>query len=482
MGNFPELKAAASVERHKTERRLKMAQSRLTKEEKKVLLDVLGCKYLSLLYKGSIHDYNPLTFHNICNNQGPTVVVGYNASGYIFGGFTSQSYRSSETLLYDEKAFLFRLKGKEKELSPLKIPVKVANEAVFDSSEYGPTFGNAVLVFLAQNIAQVATNVNTATYTFHGKELHGNDKALLECEVYRVEDVGRILAVPWRETKWAAADREEIMKQIRAYKPLLDTVPQIRVLFLGPVGAGKSSFFNSVNSTFRGYVSSQAASGSDSTSLTKQYRTYRIKNGRCGDPLPIIFCDTMGLEEKQGAGLDIDEVHNLLQGHVPDQYQFTPYAAMNPKVQGCIRNPTLKDQIHCVAFIIDGSKVEILPEKLEEKLKEIRRKANNLGVPQIVILTKVDEICPAVEEDMSCVYKSKAVQKQMRLIEAKLGIPLSQVVPVKNYSSELELKDDVDILILMAVRQMLRLAESYFDNFDSVPSDKNSRKDYYSEY
>lgn len=53
---------------------------------------------------------------------------------------------------------------------------------------------------------------------------------------------------------------------------------------------------------------------------------------------------------------------------------------------------------------------------------------------------------------------------QMQLASERLGIPLSQIVPVKNYCSELDVKLDVDILTLMAVRQMLRLAESFLDN------------------
>lgn len=55
--------------------------------------------------------------------------------------------------------------------------------------------------------------------------------------------------------------------------------------------------------------------------LNTQYRMYGVKNQSFGKPLPIVFCDTMGLEEKQGAGLDMDEVSNLLKGHVPDRYQ-----------------------------------------------------------------------------------------------------------------------------------------------------------------
>ncbi|XP_042320170.1 interferon-induced protein 44-like [Sceloporus undulatus] len=453
-------------------------KSRLTKEEKKGLIDLLGSKHLCLLYKGSVHGYNANIFHNICNRQGPTVAVAYNSSGYIFGGFTVLSYASSGTYLVDEKAFLFRLKGKEEKLCPLKIPVKNASQAVYDHSSSGPNFFGGSLILLSQNSAAVTTNVDTGNYLFLGEHLHGNNYALLECEVYRVEDVDERMEKPWRTVIWTSGERRELMNQIAAYKPRLNSVPQFRVLFLGPVGVGKSSFFNSVKSIFRGYVTSQAIVGSDSTSVTIQYRTYQIKNEDNGKPLPIIFCDTMGLEEKLGAGLDIDEVPNLLQGHVPDRYQFNPSASMQPTASGYVKCPSLKDQIHCVVFVIDGSKIEILPDNLGGKLREIRRKSNKFGVPQLVILTKVDEICPSLEENVSDVYRSKTVEKQMQFAAERLGIPLCQIVPVKNYSSELDLKDDVDILLLMAVRQMLRLAESYLDNF---PLDKNSLVDSYSD-
>ncbi|XP_078249154.1 interferon-induced protein 44-like isoform X3 [Pogona vitticeps] len=289
---------------------------------------------------------------------------------------------------------------------------------------------------------------------------------------------GDMMKKPWREIDWTHGKRKELMNQIASYKPPLNSVQQVRVLFLGPVGAGKSSFFNSVNSVFRGYVTSQAIAGSDSGSVTLQYRTYQVKNGSNGKPLPIVFCDTMGLEEKQGAGLDMDDITNLLQGHIPERYQFNPTVAMQPDTLGYIKCPSLKDQIHCVVFVTDGSKMEILPEKLERKLRKTRQKINKLAVPQLVIMTKVDAVCPSLKEDLSDVYRSQAVMRQMEITAESLGIPLSQIVPVKNYCSELELKDDADILILMAVRQMLRLAESYFDNF---PSDHTSKMDDYFE-
>ena len=53
----------------------------------------------------------------------------------------------------------------------------------------------------------------------------------------------------------------------------------------------------------------------------RQFRSYSLKAGREGKPLPIILCDTMGLEENAGSGLATDDISNILKGHLPDRYQ-----------------------------------------------------------------------------------------------------------------------------------------------------------------
>ncbi|XP_078249158.1 interferon-induced protein 44-like isoform X5 [Pogona vitticeps] len=279
-----------------------------------------------------------------------------------------------------------------------------------------------------------------------------------------------MLEKPWRLIDQPSGGKKQLMDEIAEYKPPLNSVQKIRVLFVGQIGAGKSSFFNSVDSVFCGHVINNAPAGADGKSVTKKYRTYEVKNRSTGKPLPILFCDTMGLEERELASLRTDDVISILKGHIPDGYQFNPIAAMQPNTPGYIKSPSLKEEIHCVVFVVDGSNIEILPEKMETKLKEIREKANEFELPQLILLTKVDEISSFLKEDVSDVYKSQAVKQKMETASGKLGIPLSQIVPVKDYCSEVELKDDVDILILLALRQIVRFAQRYLENFSSNQS------------
>ncbi|KAM9385959.1 interferon-induced protein 44-like isoform 2-T3 [Pholidichthys leucotaenia] len=430
---------------------------RLTSSQQKTICRQLGrVVKLKLLYKASIHGFTGAAFHQRCDTHSPTVSVGYNNSGYVFGGYTAQPFSQSGQYMQDDQAFLFTFKGEQL----LKYSVNNSPYAVKMVVNSGPYFGEDLALVIGSKAAAYSYPGNY--YNFTAADMHGNDLNLTECEVYQVEETTE-LEKPWRTVIWENKRKLELIESIKTYRPTVSSVSQARVLFIGPVGAGKSSFFNSVNSVFRGHVTSQAMSGSSTTSLTTQFRTYSVKAGRQGKPLPIILCDTMGLEERKGAGLDIDDISSILKGHLVDRYQFNPSAPLHSEDSSYQKSPALKDKIHCVAYVIDACKISIMPTGLEEKLDAIRRKVNLLAIPQLVLLTKVDEACPLVKEDVRNVYKSGYIKDLMQEVSSRLGVPLSCIVPVKNYSEELELNINCDILVLSAVVQMLRFIDNYFD-------------------
>ncbi|XP_043940806.1 interferon-induced protein 44-like [Protopterus annectens] len=441
-----------------------VVKSKLRHDVQEKIKRLLGNVTLCLLYKGSIHGFTSAEFHNKCDFQGPTVTVAYNQCGYIFGGFTSKDFSSVEKAQFvnDKEAFIFSINANTYRKEILQIPVENAAYAVRMWANSGPNFGNGALHLLTRD--QTVQSVPNTIFSFDANSFHGNDTYLVECEVYRVEALPSLLDEPWRKLVWTAEKRREYMQSIQNYKPIQSSIPQVRILLIGPVGAGKSSFFNSVNSVFRGHVTSRAMAGSAASSLTTKFKTYSIRAGREGKPLPIVLCDTMGLEETKGAGLCLDDINYILKGHVPDNYQFIPDLPIQPETATYVRNPSFKDQIHCVVFVLEANKVSILPNKLLEKLRAIRAKVNEMAISQLVLLTKVDEACPFVAEDTKHVYKSKNIEAMIHSTGAIIGIPVSFILPVKNYSSEIELENGNDILILSALTQMQRLADDYFEN------------------
>ncbi|KAK9967592.1 hypothetical protein ABG768_001979 [Culter alburnus] len=456
----------------------------LTEEKRKQLCALLGNVELTLLYKASVHGYNASAFHQRCDRQGPTLLVAYNRSGYIFGGYTSVEYAQSGRDITDESAFLFSFQDVQRS-NPLCIKINSGYTARYDDAG-GPNFGQQLYfcynnqpVVYNQSVNAFSSgsfsfspatpfvyNQGGGAFTVNAATLYGNDTQLTECEVYKVEQNPQISAKvkPWRNVEWTAKRRDELMKMIRNYKPMMTSVSRVRILMIGPVGAGKSSFFNSINSIFMGRMTSKAMSGSAGTSLTTQFRTYPVKDGREGKPLPFVLCDTMGLEEQSGAGLDIEDISSILQGHVPDRYKFNPRTPFQPDEQKASKPASLQEKIHCVVYVIDATKISLMSDKLEEKLAAIRRKVNSLGIPQMVLMTKVDEACSLVEEDLQSIYVSSYIKTKVQEVSSRLGVPVSCVLPVKNYSQELELELNCDVLLLTALQQMLNFADDYLDD------------------
>ncbi|KAI2650418.1 Interferon-induced protein 44-like [Labeo rohita] len=458
--------------------------SNLTEEQTKQLCDLLGNVKLSLLYKASVHGYKASVFHQQCDNEGPTLLVAYNRSGYIFGGYTSVDYARSGRQITDKEAFLFSFQGK----IPVYIKVNSGHYARLDDAGM-PNFGEQL--YFCYNSDAVVYNDGGKSYSFDAKRLYGNNTNLTECEVYKVKQSKSTRksvcnAVVWSKLyKYMSPvskmylfslivkltqqkRRDELLEMIRNHKPVVTSVSRVRILMIGPVGAGKSSFFNSINSIFTGHVTNKAISGCAGTSLTTQFRTYSVKDGREGKPLPFVLCDTMGLEEQSGAGLDIEDISSILQGHVPDRYKFNPSAPFQPDEQKTSKPASLQEKIHCVVYVIDASKISLMSEKVEEKLASIRREINSLGIAQMVLMTKVDEACPRVEEDLYQIYLSSYIKSKVQEVSSRLGVPVSCVLPVKNYSQELELELNCDVLLLTALQQMLRLADDYLDDVDVI--------------
>uniref|UniRef100_A0A3B3R1Q2 G domain-containing protein n=1 Tax=Paramormyrops kingsleyae TaxID=1676925 RepID=A0A3B3R1Q2_9TELE len=236
-------------------------------------------------------------------------------------------------------------------------------------------------------------------------------------QVVEQERKPTILDKPWRDV----TTKTKLMQSLKEYKPPIDSVPQARILIIGVVSAGKSSFFNSINSIFRGNITSQAEAGEMATSLS-----LKVKAGRGGQPLAFLLCDTMGLEAGKDGGVKTEDIESILKGYVPDKYSVrTVY--MNTCSESFL--------LMC------------------------------LDVPLMVLLTKVDKACPLVGEDLKNVYRSCYIKD---LVTSDcLGIPVSQVLPVKNYDHENVLDTCCDVLLLSAMQQMLNFADNYFDNFNN---------------
>ncbi|XP_026053674.1 interferon-induced protein 44 [Carassius auratus] len=280
-------------------------------------------------------------------------------------------------------------------------------------------------------------------------------------------EASSLLENEWRKTEWSEEVREALKETVRSFKPASETVTEARVLLLGPVGAGKSSFISSVQSVFSGRVLNRAMVGSSSsTSFTKKLRSYPIRGAGedTDEPTALVLCDVMGVGEGEGTGLTLHDALSVIKGHAPEGHQFSPEQPIGAETVGFVRKPSTNDEVHCVVFVIDGSKVGSYAKSFGATFQQLREHISNLGVHQVALLTHVDQVCNATRRDITQVYKSRAVQQAMEKTGQLLGMATSYIVPVKNYCSELDLDENTDVLLLKAVDHILQYVNLFFQD------------------
>ncbi|XP_018927535.2 interferon-induced protein 44-like isoform X2 [Cyprinus carpio] len=295
-------------------------------------------------------------------------------------------------------------------------------------------------------------------------------KKKTEVPQFSLGEFSLLLENEWRKMKWSEEVRETLMESVRSFKPASEAVTEARVLLIGPVGAGKSSFISSVQSVFSGRVINRAMVGSSSsTSFTKKLRSYNIRGAgeKADEPTALVLCDVMGVGEGESTGLTLHDALSVIKGHAPEGHQFSPEHPIGAETVGFVRKPSSNDKVHCVVFVIDGSSIGSYAKSFGATFQQLREHISNLGVHQVALLTHVDQVCPASRSDITKVYRSQAIQKAMVKAGELLGMATSYIVPVKNYCSELDLDENTDILLLKAVDHILQYVNLYFqDNSD----------------
>ncbi|XP_053373679.1 interferon-induced protein 44-like [Mercenaria mercenaria] len=435
-----------------------------------------GPKTFTLLYAITGDGCNSKIFHEKCDGQGPTVTVLYNAKGSVYGGYSPMSWNSLSTSYSScTEAFLFQLyhdgnqKATKFELKPGQY-----HYAVYNNPNYGPVFGYEYDLFTFNN------NVTRtgATFPLNGgasfgksyemlgigaNDIHNGNFNVTELEVYRVTYNENKQGRPWREfDNWKTKDLARLKEDILSFKLLPGlNIDEARIVMIGPVGAGKSSFFNTIDSIFRGRITQRACSGCLAQSVTTRYIQYSVRTESGSSP-KFILCDTPGLEES--AGLDVDECCYLLDGNIPDYYLFNQKSTISPKAEEFGVYPTTQGKIHCVVFVLDATALDAVSDKVVEKVKNFQRVMNDREIPQLIVLTKIDKLCEDVQKDTSYTYKSWKVEEHVDKASELFGLRRSNVLPVKNYEKEELLDVNINTLTLLALRKILDLVDDYMQN------------------
>lgn len=440
--------------------------TRLTWIEEKILEKLLGNASLTLLYQSSVHKHCTLEMTNKCSLQGSTVTVVH-LKREVVGVFMLEDFPNIDSKKPSACAWFSFERNKI-------------------SSGISTSFSNTLVNVDSTDLHMLSLSGLTLTVNLRKERLYLNDAVIknlelnlgrnspyLECEIFRVDGIKKNSGFI-KKMVTAREHREEFLSTLRAYRPYADLVSEIRILLVGPVGSGKSSFVNSVKSIFQGRLTRQAIVGSDESSITKQYRVYSIKDGKSGDTLPFVLGDSMGLEVGDEEGLCIDDIPHILKGYVPDRYQFDPRKPIKPKHFTYAGSPPLKDRIHCVAFVLNINSVDTLSDKMVAKLKKIRKDVVDCGIGCVALLTNVSDYDEVLDDNFVNMAESTTSLRQVQNVQNMLNIPIANILMVSNYASERRLEPLKDVLIFAALGQMLRAADDALEDLpleDTVSAD-----------
>ncbi|XP_060754562.1 interferon-induced protein 44-like [Neoarius graeffei] len=272
---------------------------------------------------------------------------------------------------------------------------------------------------------------------------------------------------PWRPVAWSENKKNEMLRSLKDFQPGTAEVSEIKILLHGPIGAGKSSFINAVNTVLQGYNATGAladSSGGQSHSFTQEFKIHRLKKDRPGTFYPFTFSDIMGLEPDKLKGVQTEDIIKIFKGHVKSGYTFNPVRSIDEDHLKYNHNPTLEDKVHCLVSVLPADTISRISEEVIQKMRAVREKARDLGIPQVVIMSLVDKACPLVNKNLEKIYTSKKIKQKMEECSVKLGVPMNCIFPVRNYHEQVTNDLHMDILILMAITNMIRFANDYVED------------------
>lgn len=264
---------------------------------------------------------------------------------------------------------------------------------------------------------------------------------------------------PWRQPSfWDARVENQLLDEIKDMRPN----KRPNVLLVGPVGAGKSSFINSIISIAKERKYSIAGTGNAEKSWTLNLNRYT--EGTLLQQYSLFDC--MGIEPLTGSGFHVDDITFLIKGHIKEGYNFNPTSPITNKSAEYRDDPTFDHQMHCVVYVMNARTIyDGVPTAYLQQIKQLQAHLQREHVPRVIILTKVDELCSEVNSDITNLFQSVKVEEAVKIASEVFGIGRANIHPVKNYENEYDIDAMTNIPLLLALRQIMHNAADRIEYF-----------------
>lgn len=241
-------------------------------------------------------------------------------------------------------------------------------------------------------------------------------------------------------------------------------VNRLNLLFLGRMGAGKSSLVDSMASAVTGQYTVLAPFRVSLETVTQTYKMYPLTRSKSREPQICIY-DVYGWSETNYKNL---ELGCMLNGQMKAGYTETVSGFMQEKNNPHYRtNPTYNDKIHGVIVVVSAATVGSTAEM--KKLNEFYGHLTSRGYQPIFVLTKVDRLPDEVLIGHNeRVFDSGIVDATLDIFSDLSSIPRASVLPVINYQGPYVQGPDyvIEMLALNALKAAVRTAETFLETHE----------------
>ena len=173
-----------------------LKETRNEKDFLKKIFEFTNIKDIELIYRGTRDGMNSNSFHNKCDNKGPTICLYKNDKGHIFGAYASISWTNKGEWKSAPQSFLFTLTNIFN-IAPIKMShsLKDTIYSVYHNADFGPSFGGGRDISIPNDFS-MNESYAIFPYTYNdasergpaifSSNLKSNRFKLTEIEVYKI--------------------------------------------------------------------------------------------------------------------------------------------------------------------------------------------------------------------------------------------------------------------------------------------------------
>lgn len=306
------------------------------------------------------------------------------------------------------------------------------------------------VMYPTESYKYTINHINQDRCSLKIRDVTKNDQGFYTCKVTnrsgdsasgdtRVEVYSKVEDFRWYD----ANQKNDIQKKI-------DGAPFTRnnagIIVFGLVGAGKSSFINSVKTAMTGRIAVPAPQGGSPISTSAKISYINI------DGLPVTICDIPGFERFYDTSKDF-LIRDIILNRVAHGTEYTDWKRDNDK--GVYRTENeggMQDPKWCVVYVHNCKDTEKLSDETYHMIRSQERRIRNLDCQMVIVLTKIDKL---EDKEVSEIYRGQELRNVMREVSEKTTVDIMNIYPVQNYSSERKNFINMDILLLTAVSRIL---------------------------